>query len=137
MTQMPTNVLAAPAEPWLDRLRRGHHVWCVKQNCKAAVVWAWEPPAPGIVTCTGRIGIQPIVDNHVQSIQQWYCTVHGQGIDKSQILLPIQDNLPDEPSPISEPVVRQLMRSIAMLTTRVELLETRLTKLRERLFLGE
>jgi hypothetical protein len=116
-------VLAVPREPWLDRLRRDHRVWLVKENRPAIVAWAWEPPDPGTVLGTGRIAIQPLVDNHVQPVQVWYADVLGRGINRSQLFAPIEGQLPAEASPISEPVVRQLMRTVAALNHRIEQLE--------------
>jgi len=119
-------VLPVPEEPWLSRLRRDHRVWLVKEGCPAVVAWAWEPPEPGVVTGTGRIAINPLVNNHYQPVQIWYADTRGRGIDRSQLFAPIAGQLPEEEAPISEPVVRQLMRTITQLTSRVERLETAL-----------
>lgn len=117
------NVLPTPAEPWLDRLRRNHRVWLVKERRPAVVAWAWEPPEPGMRT--GRIAIQQLVDNHVQAVQVWYADALGRGIDRRPLFAPLEGNLPADAAPISEPVVRDIMRQLAVMAHRIEQLETR------------
>lgn len=121
-------VLAIPPGTWLDRLRRGHHVWLVKEGHPATIAWAWEPPEPGMRT--GRIAIQPLIHNHVQPVQVWFADACGRGINRSQLFAPLEGNLPDEAAPISEPVVRELMRAQAHMLHRIEQLEAEIRELR-------
>lgn len=127
-------LLPVPIEPWVDRLRCDHRVWLVKENRPAIVAWAWEPPAPGFSSIIGQIAVQPIVDGRVRSVQVWYTDLRGRGMDRSQLFAPIEGQLPDEAAPISGPVVRQMMRTIANLTHRVEQLEVGLVQRAVELF---
>lgn len=128
-------ILDVPTEPWVSRLRRNNRVWLVKEKIPAFVAWAWEPPEPGVVTGSGRIAIQPIVNNYVQAIQVWFVDLLGRGINKSQLFAPIEGQLPDEEAPISEPVIRQLKRDQARLLHRIEQLEETVERLKGQLFL--
>lgn len=123
-------LLPPPTSPWLSRLRKGHRVWLIKENTPAIVAWAWEPPEPGVVTGSGRIAIQPLINNHVQPVQVWFADVYGRGINRSQLFVPIEGQLPDEETPISEPLVRQLKRDQAVLLHRIEQLEAEVRELR-------
>lgn len=122
-TDVIQQILQATEEPWIERLRRNHRIWLVKQEQVAIVAFAWDPPEPGVVTGTGRLALQPLVDNHVQPVQVWFVDLHGRGIDRRQIILPIDGNLPEAPTPIAEPVIRQLRRANAQLVRRVESVE--------------
>jgi hypothetical protein len=124
---MDFSVLEPPREPWVDRLRRNHRVWLVKEQIQAIVAWAWEPPEPGMNS--GRIAIQKLINNYVQRVEVWYVDVLGRGINKSQLFAPLEGHLPDEPEPISEPIVRQLQRDNAAMKHRLEVLETRVHRL--------
>jgi len=121
--------IAVPESQWLDRLRKNHFVHLVKENETARIEFAYEPPNPGCIC--GRIGIVrkmgTILSGEVQILNQqtWYIDVNGRGIDGSQIMAPVEDNLPTEPAPISEPWQRYMERKLDQLHTRIEQLEAR------------
>jgi len=107
-----------PPQHWIERLRRGHRIWLVKENEEAAIEFAYEPPEPGH-SC-GRMGIWR--QGHVES---WFVGLEGQGINGSQLMLPLEGNLPDAPEPLPEPLIRQMQRAIESLEDRVRRLERR------------
>lgn len=123
-------VLPLPIEPWVQRLRRDNRVWLVKEKRPAFIAWAWEPPEPGVVTGSGRIAIQPLINNHVQPVQVWFVDIMGRGINRSQLFAPIEGQLPDEEEPIDEVVVRKLKRDMAHMLHRLEQLESEVRELR-------
>jgi len=100
---------------WINRLRRGHRVKMVKENREASIEFAYEPPEPGY-RC-GIIGIQ-VAPGHIQS---WIIGLQGEGLDGSQLLLPL-DELP-EPEPLPEPVIRHLVRTVDELREKIRRLE--------------
>lgn len=113
-------VLPVPEGNWVNRLRRGHYVWLVKERQPVRIMWPWEPEAG----CrTGRIGIERCMENSRVGLYAWYIDLAGRGIDGSQLFAPVEDNLPDDPEPLVEPDVRRLERVIAGLSRRVEALE--------------
>lgn len=118
-------VIDIPDDEWLTRLRHNHFVWADKERCFAKIIWAWEPPDPGCVA--GRIGISFCWRDgdgwRIGPCHSWYVKPDGKGFDGLPLLLPVKDNCPDEPREISEPWVRQMERTIARLTHRVEQLE--------------
>jgi hypothetical protein len=118
---------AMPEGPWLGRLRVGHWVWLVKETRSAQVAFPWQPPEPG--TIAGRIGIQ-IAPGHIQA---WYVGENGRGFDDKPLLCPIEGNFPENPPPLPEPQLQQILRALARLVdhhnqleTRVSLLETKM-----------
>lgn len=120
-------VIDAPDDQWLTRLRHNHFVFAVKQKRFAKIEWAWEPPDPGCVS--GRVGVKFCWrhgdDWGTEHCQSWFIKPDGKGFDGLYLLLPVEGNCPDEPRDISEPWVRQMERTIAQLTHRVEQLERR------------
>lgn len=122
--------LPPPSEPWLPRLRRGHRIWCPKEAVYATIAWAWEPPEPGCIA--GRIAIQLWRNRHVGPVAVWFVDEFGRGLDRSQIICPVEGNLPVEDAPISEPIVRQMMRMISGMQHRIEQLEAEIRTLQSR-----
>lgn len=118
-------VIDPPDDQWITRLRKGHFVYCVKQQCFAKVEWAWEPPEPG--TISGRIAIRMCWrnDDHwgLEHLQSWYIKSNGTGFDGKYLLHPIQDNCPEEEGEISEVWVRHVERSLSQLVARIDQLE--------------
>lgn len=114
-----------PDDEWLTRLRHKHFVWDCKQHWPATVEFAYEPPEPG--SWCGSIGIAPIWEFGGQwgigHPERWWIQPNGKGLDHSQLLWPLEGNMPDEVQPISEAWHRQLMRTIGSLQHRVEQLE--------------
>ncbi len=125
--------IPVPDDTWLTRLRRNHYAWLPKENGFCQITWAWEPPDPGCfagkigITRLHRVGDQFWVD---RNFEVWYVTADGKGMDGKPILLPLNDNCPDEPAPISEPWVRQTERAISYLVSRIEQLESEVSYLR-------
>lgn len=121
-------IIEPPDDQWLTRLRNNHFVWAVKQQLFAKIIWAWEPPEPGCVS--GYLGVAMCWQNDdgwgTEFCQRWFIYPDGKGFDGKPLLLPVENNCPDEPAPISEPWIRQTERTIARLTHRVEQLETEL-----------
>jgi hypothetical protein len=115
-------VLDPPKESWVDRLRNGHWVYLPKEKLYARIIFAWEPPEPG--HRTGRIALMKCVESHYWPTEVWWVSLTGCGIDGSRILLPVADNLPDEPAPISDVWQRHVERTLAQLGHRLEHLET-------------
>lgn len=112
-----------PHPNWMERLRKGHWVWLVKESQPAQVEFPYEPPEPGFIS--GRMGIRrfSVSENRYLGIDSWHVGPNGEGIDGSQLMLPTIGNLPENPEPIPEPIVRQLQRTIARLEQRVRYLE--------------
>lgn len=110
-----------PPENWLENLRRGHKVWLTKEQEWAEIEFPYEPPEPGYRT--GRIGISRFSNNTYRGIESWFISSNGEGIDGSQLMQPIEGNLPDNPKPLPEPIVRQMQRIIDHLNQRVDALE--------------
>jgi hypothetical protein len=106
-----------PPLDWMDRLRRGHRVWLVKEEETARVEFAYEAPEPG-----HRTGCMGICRRDGQ-LQSWFVGLNGEGIDGSQLILPLEGHLPEHPEPLPEPIVRQMLRTIHRLETRVRRLE--------------
>lgn len=129
------NPLDKPDFPWLDRLRRGHWVFLSKEKIYASVSFAWEPPEPG--SRAGRIAINRVVENRYQGTEVWYATIYGEGVDGSQILLPVEDNLPDEPSPISNVWQRHVERTLAVLRHDVDEIQAALSKILMRMAISQ
>ena len=125
----------APNGPWLDRLRRGHYVWLVKDQRFGRIEWAWVPPEPGCRT--GRIGLSILGPGTPENIWTgpplpqcpWFIGADGAGLDGRPLLEPVEGNLPDEAAPISEPVIRHLHRQLEKLLTRISEQESRIRKL--------
>ena len=118
-----------PDELWVNRLRRGNYVWLAKESRFATIEWEFEPPEPGHIA--GRIALRKVgaIDNGVEivgwsgNIESWFIRANGQGMDHSQLFLPVEGHLSDNPPEIDEPVVRNLKRELAKLQSRVDLLE--------------
>ena len=106
-----------PNDTWLERLRRGHFVWMVKEQKFAMVEWAYEFPEPGHYM--GRIGIQPCWMNEHEwgweHCQTWFVKSDGTGFDGNPILRAVKNNCPDEVAPISEVWQRHVERTLAYL----------------------
>jgi hypothetical protein len=113
----PQRLIESPPSGWVERLRRGHRVWLVKENVEALIEFPYEPPEPGLFC--GRMGIR------FGLLDSWFVGLNGQGIDGSQIILPLEGNLPDAPEPLPEPLIRQMQRAIGSLEDRVRRLEER------------
>lgn len=112
---VPPKVLDLPKEPWLDRLRKDHLVWLVKEQEYARVEFAWDPPEPGYRS--GRIAIRQ--QNNYQ-LGSWFIDINGRGLDGSQLFLPTEGSLPESAEPISEPMVRHIHRQLDLLNRKVE-----------------
>ncbi len=85
-----------PAEQWMDRLREGDQLWCVKQQTLARVGMPWEPPAPGYIA--GRLVIQfPYGRTEI-----WYVNGHGNGMDNSPLVRPLAGSLAPVPWPSTD-----------------------------------
>lgn len=112
---MQPNIINNPPDNWLERLRRGHKVWLVKENREAEVVFAYEPPEPGHYC--GQIGIR------YGLMDSWFIDINGKGIDGSQLMLPLKNNLPENPEPLPATEIRRLYREIDYLKQRMTRLE--------------
>ncbi len=108
----------SPDENWVERLRRNNKIWLVKENEYAVVEWEWEPPEPG--HRSGRIGIHRA--GQTFSLQNWFVSADGCGIDGSRLFLPVEGHLLDDPEPLSEPEIRQIRRELDRLRKKVEYL---------------
>ena len=122
--------IGVPDDQWVTRLRRGHFVWNPKEFQFAKIEWAWEPPDPG---CRSgrlglRLGLRPVwCTNYewgAEPCESWFIFSDGSGFDGTQLLLPVRDNCPDDPVPISETWQRRTERVLAQLLHRMEMLET-------------
>ena len=124
ITNPPANwIITNPPANWMERLRKGHCVYLVKEQEMASVEFPYEPAEPG--TRIGRIGIQRFgaYENRWLDIQSWYVSSEGLGLDGLPLMQPLVGNLPDNPDPLPEPMVRRLQRAIEHLEHRVEMLE--------------
>lgn len=119
-----------PDQLWVNRLRKDNLVWLVKQNIFASIEWEFEPPEPGHIA--GRIAIRKRRDTLIgtifssptyDAIETWFIRANGQGMDYSQLFLPVVGHLENNPKPIDEPEIRQLKRELANLNTRMDMLE--------------
>jgi len=124
------NVMIPPDDTWVTRLREGHFVYAPKlyQWCK--VEWPYESPDPGGLA--GRIGIRPCWQEHwewgVCDIQSWFIFPDGTGFDGSTLLLPAEDNCPDDPPELPDEWRRRVERQLGYLN---HMLERVLSKLCE------
>src|ERR1019366_2736784 len=116
-------LIGGPPVNWLERLRRGHKIWLCKERETAIVEFPYEPPEPGYKT--GRIGISRYndIENRVLGIQSWFIDSNGLGIDGSPLMQPMIGNLPENPGPIPEPIVRQIERTLERLDRRITSIE--------------
>jgi hypothetical protein len=115
---------SAPDNYWMERLRKGHHVWLVKEEEFGVIEWEWDPPSPGSIA--GRIGFRRFHDGdsvYAVTNETWYVTESGCGMDGKPLFLPIAGHLPEDPDPIQEPELRRLRRTLNSLNNRVSLLE--------------
>lgn len=112
-------IITNPPPNWLERLRRDHKIWLVKEQETASVEFPYEPSEPGRLC--GRIGIR----RH-NNIQSWFISTNGEGINGSLLMQPLQDNLPDNPEPLPESIVRQIQRTLEQLDTRLYKLESKI-----------
>jgi hypothetical protein len=124
-------VITMPDDAWLTRLRRGNFVWDVKDEQYAQVEYGYEPPEPGCVS--GRIAIRPIWSNGIEwgvrGMAIWFIKQDGTGFDGSQLLLPLEDNCPDDPLPGVHQ--RSVDRKLNSLTMQVAYLNKQLRLSRE------
>lgn len=122
------NVIKNPDPNWIERLRTGNKVWLAKEQQIAVIEYPYEPE---VGHKTGRIGVKRYIDgiqgafiDEVHYITHpWFITLDGCGIDGSLLMLPIEGELADNPAPLEEPIVRQLIRTIQKLEKRVNSLE--------------
>jgi len=105
---MHPETMTDPPHNFLSRLRRHHKVWLCKQDRMGEIEFPYESPEPG--SWIGRIGVRII--GECGSIQSWFIDQNGCGIDGSQLMLPMLNNLPDNPDPLPEPLVRQFQREM-------------------------
>ncbi len=120
------NLLPVPKDLWMARLRKGHYIWLVKEQQIAQVSAPWEAPSPG--HCSGNMFIERFDSDHIQyrrfiGIQYWFVDGCGRGLDKKQLIQPIEGNLPDDPEPIPSTEIQQIHRALANIMRRLELLE--------------
>lgn len=125
-------LILIPDRDWLSRLRRGHFIWLQKEQEFAKVSSAWEPPEPG--TIAGVIHIERLwrTENEwgFKGIQRWYVKSDGRGLDNSQLILPVRNNCPEEPTPISEPWQIHIERSIGKLVSELDQLKEEVRNLK-------
>ncbi len=108
---------------WVERLREGHFIWLCKERCLGQVEIPFYPPEPG--TCAGKLALKKFDGNRFvgrtyRGTEVWFISYTGTGFDGSQLILPIEGNLPDFPEPIELPVVMELRREIATLRAQVD-----------------
>jgi hypothetical protein len=118
---MHPEAMTDPPNNWIERLRRGHNVWLVKENTIAKIEFPYEPPEPGYYT--GRIGVR------YGLLHSWFIDKNGNGIDGSLLMLPMLNNLPDNPDPLPEPLVRQFQREMEDMRDRLGRMEGTLHEL--------
>jgi hypothetical protein len=119
---MDNEIIYDPGVNWLERLRRGHKVWLVKEQQIAEIEFPYEPPEPGYKT--GRIGIRRI--NRYMGLQSWFIGCNGEGIDGSLLMQPIKGNLPSDPKPLPDTTERRILRAIEGLDQRIDALEMKM-----------
>lgn len=126
-------IIEEPDDTWVTRLRRDHFVYLTKEKRFAKIEWAYEPPEPGYIC--GQIGLRFChrneektwsIDNYCQT---WYIFANGNGLDGKKLLLPLEGNCPDSPTPISEPWIRQTERVLSLLISRVDQLEAQIRQM--------
>jgi len=115
---MNLKVLDAPAEDWVDRLQKGHWVYLPKEKEFARVAWPWMPPEPG--HCAGEIVLHRLMARQTQT---WYVRSNGTGLDFYPLILPVEDNLPDEVVEVDKRVAIQMQRALHKLEKRIERIE--------------
>jgi len=113
-------ILPIPNEPWVYRLRRGNKVWLAKENELATVEWEYEPPEPGHLV--GRINIrrEPV---HMFGNQTWYISNTGCGFNGSQLFIPIEGHLLENPPELPTTEIRKIYRALELIKLRLENLE--------------
>lgn len=119
-------LLDPPSTPWMDRLRRGHYIWLVKENQIAQVANPWEPPEPGCFS--GRMFIERFNSDHIKyrsfaGIEYWFTDQMGRGLDGLQIIQPIVDNLPENPEPLEPQAIRDIHNVLAQISRRLDAIE--------------
>ena len=120
---MEHKIISNPPINWMERITRNHWVWLVKENQPAQIEFPYEPPEPGFII--GRVGIRrfSLDENRYLDMQSWHISADGEGIDGSQLILPTEGNLLDNPICLPEPIVRQFQRAIEHLEQKVRSLE--------------
>ena len=122
MPQFALDIIENPPSGWMERLRRNHEVWLVKEQERAYIEFPYEPPEPG--TRCGRVGLRRA--GQFFTLQSWFIGRDGEGINGSQLMLPVEGNLPENPEPLPEPFARQMQREIEHLRVRIEAVERRM-----------
>lgn len=117
---MELNVISPPDNEWVERLRPGHWIFLVKENCFARVAHSYEGSSYG--SC-GQIFIHKFNDNNFQRTEQWYVRPDGCGLDYNPLIAPVEGNVPDDSLPYSKNEVQELKRRLYELTSRVQKIE--------------
>ena len=111
-----------PDYEWLSRLRPGHFAWDVKGERYVQVCFAYEPPDPGCNT--GSIGLEPIWEDGgdwgSEGLEKWHIKPDGCGFDGSQLLMPLEDNCPDEPAPLPDVWQRRVERDLDLMKEQLD-----------------
>jgi hypothetical protein len=107
------NIIHSPPTNWVERLRRDNMVWLYKERRETFIDYPYEAAEPGFQV--GRIGIR--------GSGGWYVGLNGEGLNGKPLIQPIEGNLPDNPEPLPEPLIRQMQRAIEKLNNRVRALE--------------
>lgn len=99
------NVINNPPENWMRRMREGNTIWMVKEGQTATVV---SPFLPEAGHRTGRIFLR-FQDGRTD---YWFVSEHGNGIDGSPILRPLEGNLPENEVSLGSDEAETLKRKI-------------------------
>jgi len=123
---MKTFIPDAQDYHWIERLRPGHFIWLVKQNCLGQVEIPYYPPENGYTL--GKLALQKFAGaeyfgRRSLGTEVWYIKSDGTGFDGGRLILPIEHNLPDFPDPIDFPVAVEIRRQIAKLQAEVDQLK--------------
>jgi hypothetical protein len=127
-------VITNPPDNWLERLRTDHYVWLAKENRLGQIGFPYEPPEPGYLT--GYIGVKTRTATQCDNgnwgypdnldwghIERWHISSNGRGIDGSQLLLPLEGNLPENPPELPTVESRHINQQLDRLNQRVRQLE--------------
>ena len=106
-----------PPDRWVERLRPGHGIWLVKEKRRVDVAYPWDPPEPGHIA--GRL----VMDFGYGQLQRWYVKLDGRGMDGSQLILPLEAHLPENPDPVQDPEWRAIRRRLAIFEARLSAME--------------
>jgi hypothetical protein len=116
-----------PDTTWLTRLRRGNFLWLSKEKEFGIVEWEYEDDRHN----SGRIGFRRFTNSQWKN-ETWMVRPNGQGINFSQLFMPVENHVPADLPPPPKSELDQLKKRLKYLEERLEALEVDIADLNEK-----